>query len=537
MDQLRVWKGINIRLKLIVLFALGSTAATTGLGHSTPYTAKDTASEPNNQEYLQTTLEPQGAGKGEKEKVLSLKRSIRLAIRHNFDVQIQGISPAISRYDLRASYGPYDPVFEISSEEEFESSPGGINPNTNEPFPANETRTDRFSAGFNGQLPLSGMRYSLSANAFKREGNFINPTEEFTGGAGVSVTQPLLRNFWIDATRQQIKVNRKNLKISELGFRNQTMQTVTQVERAYYNLIFAHENVKVRQKALELAKRLLKENARRVEVGAMAPLEEKQAESQVATSRADLLEARQQVELRENALKKLITQQYSRWHDLEIHPSETMVAMPADLDLQESWKEGLKHRPDLLRKKKQLERQNVIVRYRHNQVFPVLDLTASYGVNGVDRTFERLYKDYESRDNPRHSIGVVFRVPLSNKARRNRYQSSKASKEQLLLQLKKVEQNVMVEIDNAIKQAKTDFQRVQATREARQFSQAALEAEQKKLQQGKSTSFEVLRLQRDLTQARSAEIRALADYNISLAEVALARGTTLERNNIRLEME
>ena len=509
-------------------------ATATGWGHSTAYTPVETGSAETNEMALKTTLEPHGTG--EKEKVLSLRESIRLAVRQNFDVQIQAISPVVSRYGLRASYGPYDPVFEFSSEEEFNSSPGGINPNTNEPFPANETRTDRFNAGFTGQLPLTGMRYDVGASVFKREGDFINPTEEFTGGAGINVTQPLLRDFWIDATRQQIKVDRKNLKISELGFSNQVMQTVTDVERAYYNLIFAYENVKVQEKALELAERLLKENRRRVEVGAMAPLEEKQAESQVATSRADVLEARQQVALRENALKQLITQQYADWHGLEVRPSETMVAMPADLDLQESWNEGLSHRPDLLQKQSELERQNVIVRYRHNQVFPVLDLTASYGVNGLDSTFERLYKDYESRENPRHAIGFVFSVPLSNKAARNRYQATKASKEQLLLELKKLEQSILVEIDNAIKQAKTDFQRVRATREARRFAEAALEAEQKKLQQGKSTSFEVLRLQRDLTQARSAEIRALADYNISLAEVALARGTTLQRNKIRLEM-
>jgi outer membrane protein TolC len=93
----------------------------------------------------------------------------------------------------------------------------------------------------------------------------------------------------------------------------------------------------------------------------------------------------------------------------------------------------------------------------------------------------------------------------------------------------------MAEIDNAIKVARSSYRRVGATREARQYAEAALEAEEEKLANGKSTSFEVLRLQRDLTQARSAEIGALTEYNKALATVAQTEGTTLRRHRIEFE--
>ena len=123
-------------------------------------------------------------------------------------------------------------------------------------------------------------------------------------------------------------------------------------------------------------------------------------------------------------------------------------------------------------------------------------------------------------------------MPLGSTGARNNYKAAKATKTQMALQLKQLEQTVLVQIENAIAVAMTSFERVRATKNASDFAEAALDAEQKKLQNGKSTSFQVLQLQRDLTAARSAEIRALADYNIALSQLALNEGTTLERRKI-----
>jgi len=128
-------------------------------------------------------------------------------------------------------------------------------------------------------------------------------------------------------------------------------------------------------------------------------------------------------------------------------------------------------------------------------------------------------------------------IPLGNTSARNSYRAAKAGKEQIALQLKQLQQNILIQIENAIATARTSFQRVDATREARIYAEAALDAEQKKLESGKSTSFEVLRLQRDLTTARSAEIRALADYNIALAQIAQNEGAALDRRHVTLEVK
>jgi len=137
---------------------------------------------------------------------------------------------------------------------------------------------------------------------------------------------------------------------------------------------------------------------------------------------------------------------------------------------------------------------------------------------------------------PSYSYGVALTFPLQNTGARNAYKSAKANLEQSLLQLKKVETTIVVAVDNDVKTVRSDLLRVDATRKAREYAEDALQAGQSRLRAGSTTSFEVLQLQNSLTTARSAEIRALADYNIALEQLALDEGATLERSKIDLKM-
>jgi outer membrane protein TolC len=350
--------------------------------------------------------------------------------------------------------------------------------------------------------------------------------------------QPLLKNFWIDSTRLQIILDRKNIQISELQFKSQVMATITSVEQAYYDLIFSQESVKVQQKALELAERLLAENRKRVEVGALAPLDEKQAESQAASSRANLLAAMGAEDTQQRVLKNLLSDDYSQWQNVSLHPVEALVAVPEEFDLQESWRRGLSQRPDFLQQTIALEKQGYIVRFQKNQMFPQVDLVGSAGLNASSREdLDDAMEQIRGRDNPFWSVGGQMSVPLGNRSAKYNYRSARTTKEQIGLQLKQLQQLILIQIENAIANAKTAYQRVNATRESRIYAEAALEAEQKKLESGKSTSFEVLILQRNLTNARSEEIRALADYNITLAQIAVNEGSTLDRRKVQLTIE
>ena len=177
------------------------------------------------------------------------------------------------------------------------------------------------------------------------------------------------------------------------------------------------------------------------------------------------------------------------------------------------------------------------MKYSRNQLYPQLDVFGSYGINGAGDHYTDAVSDLSAADRPFYSAGARISLPLGNISARNNFRSSKAAQTQAVLTVKRLEQSIMIQIDTAVKQAKSNFERVDATKKARQFAEDALDAETRKLLAGKSTGFEVLRLQRDLTTARGNEIQALATYNRALSQLSLFEGSTLQRRGIDLTVK
>jgi outer membrane protein len=472
-------------------------------------------------------------------RAMSLQDCIQEALGHNLDVQIERYNPRISLFNLKGSYAGYDPAFSISGQHNYSLSGGGFNTSIGTNTPGRSVDQNSFTSSLGGLLPW-GLNYGLSGNISESYGKQTGPFDFTSGSAAVNLTQPLLKNFWIDQTRLNISVSKNRLKYTEQGLRLKIMDVVNSVEKAYYDLIAARENVKVQQKALQLAEQLLAENKKRVAVGTMAPLDEKQAESQVASAQADLLSAQETSDSAENALKSLLTDNYRELHDSHLEPIESLTAPVRVFNVQDSWGKGMTERPDLLQARLDVKQQGIQLKYDRNQLFPELDLIGTYGhgAGGSDiREFSQGFDQFGRGNRPFYTYGAQLKIPLSNRAARNAYKASKLTLEQVLLSLKKLEQSILVEIDNDVVAARASYARVSSTREARLYAEAALDAEEKKLQSGNSTSFVVLQLQKNLTAARSAEIGALADYNKALSDLAHAEGTTLERRDIDVEVK
>ncbi len=470
---------------------------------------------------------------------MSLTDCLTEALAHNLDLQIQRYEPQISLYDLHSAYAGYDPTFNFSATRNHNRS-GAVG------YPSTISDSDSFSSSLGGLTPW-GLSYDLGGNVSENRGSslaqidtgqYITSRFDNSGGqVGLNVTQPLLKNFWVDNTRVSISVAKNRLKFSEQGLRQQIITTVTDVENAYYELIYAREYLHVQQQALALAQTQLDQDKKRVELGSLAPLDVQQDEAQVAQSRASLIAAQFNLAVAQNSLKNLLTDSYIKWHDVDIAPTATMTPTRQVLDVQDSWSKGMAQRPDLLQAKLNIEQQGIQLKYLRNQIFPQLDLVGSYGVNGSGREFSDALGQYSTGNRPYYSYGAQLSIPLSNARARNGLKTGKANEQQLLLSLKKLEQNVMVQIDNAVKQAQSAWEGAEATRQARTYAEAALDAEQKKYAVGKSTTFTVLQLQNNLTSARSQEIRSLADYNKALSNLAEQEATTLERNKLDLQVK
>jgi outer membrane protein TolC len=487
-------------------------------------------------------------------RTISLDECIEMALQNNFALRIERYNIELVRSDLKQAETLYDPLFNFRTRSAQRTSLNQAWSVIGERTVAKDhVNRDIMEFEVSGLGPM-GLSYNLPLQFERTFGPNFKWLEqdlskfpfityhdrlykEYRATAAVELRQPLLKDFLIDGARRTVMVSKKLLKMSEYTYQVRMMEIITAVRLAYCDLIFARESVKVQEKALELAEKLLNDNKAKVRAGTLPPLDEKQAESQVAITRADLLSARQFLMTQENLLKNLITRDLPEWKNISLVPTELLVAVPEALDVQESWRTGFIKRPDLAQLRVDLERRDIEIRYRKNQTLPDLSLITSYGHNALGNGAEDLLYDVHKDKSPFYYYGIELSFPLGNREAKYRLAQRKDERAQAELVVQQLQQNIMVQIDDAISSAKSSFDRVAATRQASEYAELAWQAEQKKLENGKSTSFFVLQFQRDLTTARSQEIRALADYNKALARVAQAEGTALERLKINVQFK
>ena len=284
------------------------------------------------------TLNAQTAGGPTKVRSISLDEAVRLALQQNLQITVGGTTPEVAQLQLDSSYGTYDPVLSGRGEQNFNKRPGNFDSSLGIALPGQESWTERFQLGVDGNLP-TGTRYSLSSSLNRNSGRvfvnqadplpdfWVNQSFEYTSLAQVSITQPLLKNLWIDNGRLQIKLAKRDLKISKLDLEYTIMSVVHDVSQAYYDLIAKREQVKVREMALQLKEQLGSDTKKKVQAGSAAPLDEKQAESEAATEKGRLIQARNDVEVAENVLKVLISNNFASLDDSVIEPSEKLMAV------------------------------------------------------------------------------------------------------------------------------------------------------------------------------------------------------------------
>lgn len=472
--------------------------------------------------------------KGGGTRSLSLEDYLAEVIQGNLSLSIERLNPELAEWTLRGETGAFEPTLSTQGVTAFESNPGGSD-DQGRPFPSNKVDSQTVSSSVDGLLPF-GLSYSLSANVNHRTGTTIPDPVAFASRSSFSLTMPLLKNLSIDTARWRVRSARNDLKVSRETLRQRLTEIVLQAHQAYYNFVHARELVAVRQLSEDLAKTLWRDNQKRVQMGALAPLEEKQAASQVSARSAERLAAERDADRRQNTLKDLMSPDFTSLHEWQMLPTEKLLAVPAVILLQDSWEQALDQRSELLQARLNLQKLEINIKYYRNQRLPTLDLVGSYGLNGIGPDLNNTFSDLWNRQDPRHSVSLVFSIPLGgNRRARSQYEASKINRAKALLDLKRLEQTILIEVDNAVQNVESSYLQVDATKAAREYAEAALKAEETKLDAGRSTSFVVLQLQRDLTDAQTAELRALVDYNLALVDLWYREGTLLERVGLEVE--
>ena len=468
---------------------------------------------------------------------LTLQECIERALENNLEIRSQRITPTIQTWGVMGAQGVYDPVLS-----------GGINNQSTTTWLSSSdaqglgttnitqrTRSWLTSADLSGKLP-SGATYDFSAAGDHSYGNSSsNSFSTFSGDTGVTLTQPLLKNFGFGVNAATIRIARENRTIAIQNFVQFVMTTISSVANAYYELVYAIENHKSAVETRELARELLDQNRIQERVGTMSPLDVIQAEAGVAESEQSVITTARAIKDNENTLKRLICLQISEFGSATLVPVDYPPVQMIALDVAESTRRALEIRADYQSAYHALESQNITVQFNRNQLWPEVNLTGTYNLNGLGYSFSSFGDNLTSTRSPYWNVGVVVSVPLGNRQARANYHTAKLDADQLLLSLKSLEQNIVVAVDDAVGHVETNLKSVEAARAATRLAQESLDAEKKKLLAGTSTTFLVLQAQTPLATQRSAQIRAEADYHESLVALDLAEGTILAKNNIVLD--
>ena len=464
---------------------------------------------------------------------ITLQQCIHQALTSSLDLKIERLSPRVERWSMVRELAAFEPS--LIGQGNFQNAYTPLDPTASASLTGRPESTYQQTLSVNsslvGKLP-TGTEYSLSANENRYHGDYVRSNFLFTGGTVLTLTQPLLKNFGLGANLAGWRVARKNREIAVLGLTQKLIQVVSEVSAAYYELVFAIENHKAALEGLHSAESLLSDSRALVQAGVLSPLEVTQAEAGAAERQEAVLVTEYQIKERANYLRLLMGTDVAADGATTLLPVDLPVATPVVLDQPASLRTALTLRPDYLQAQRFVEQQGLIVRYNRQQLWPQVDLKGSYGLNGVGQSFGGMTDDLGSRIHPAWSVGVVVVVPLGNGRARADYQTAKLNQERVLLNLKRLEQIVVVDVDNAIAQVRSIYKRIEATQVARRLAEESLRAEQKKLREGLSTSFLVLQAQTQLTAAHTSEIRARVSYNQALITLARAEGSTLRQQQI-----
>jgi outer membrane protein len=488
---------------------------------------------------------------------LALQDAIAQALGNNLDIEQFRQSVRIAEFSLFSLRGFYD--YSSAAEIGFRSS---INP-----------VASTISGGTSGSLSNKALYYNFTTSKqFEQTGgnllaefdnsrsrsssrfNGLNP--QYNTTLTFTYTQPLLRNFSLDTTRRSIQLAKKSLDLSDSQFRQRVIEIINQVQRAYWDLVYAIMNEKIARDSVDLARTQLENNRKMVDAGTLAPIELRSTEAQLETAKGNVILALQGITTAENSVKILLLKDPNdkMWYS-EISPVDKPVNADVAFNLDESTRLALKNRPELDQMRLQAEQKDIDIRYYTNQLKPQLDFIGIYtntGLGGTEAnavdvggggstTLPRFVGGYGTslknlfgQDFRTYQAGVRLSFPWRNRTAQANLGRSLAEQRQLDAKQRQLVEVVQVDVRNALQAVVASKQRYEAAKAGELAAEAQYNGEQERYRAGLSTNFVVLQRLTDLSVARGTAVRALTDYNKALADLQKVTGMTLMSNNVQI---
>ena len=488
---------------------------------------------------------------------LAPEDAVRLALEHNVDINVERYGPYLSMWDVEKARGVLNATLNLDA-----NLNRTVTPSSSALQGGTSVLNLQNLYNFLWHKPLSfGMDVDLNYNTQRMRGNssFLSLNPSLQPGLGLTLTQHLLRDFGRVSRTRFIKIARNNYGISEETFVTRTTDIIAGVLNTYWDLVYADEDIKLKEESRTLAQLTLDQNKIQAEVGTMAPLDVVQAEAEVAARDEDLVNSRFARKTAEERLKKMLSSQVdpgAMATPIEpLFPRPFQVPLPAS-SLEEAIQRALEIRPEIRQLQLQQENNKIQIDYTRNQLRPILDFTAGYSQTGlggdtiirdyskgfigapiIGRTpggFQNSLSQLFSMKYTGYALGFSFRMPIGNDEARANNAQAQIQYRQADERLRSVRQSIVLEVRQAYDAMEASRARVQTAQVTVRYNQQRLEGEQEKYRLGANTTYFVLQAQRDLLEAQTRLLRAHLDLVKSRISMDKALGDTFAANNIQL---
>ncbi len=469
---------------------------------------------------------------------LTADEAVKMAIENNLGIQAQRLSPQIQALLLSQTRAAYAPLLFTNTTKSSTSNP------PQNFLVGNDFTTNagvRNNTGLQQLLKWGGGRYTASIdgsrNTTSDRTDAFNP--RLSSNFNLNYTQPLLRDFSIDSTRQQLLIGQKQQEIVDVQLQQQLAQTARAVRNAYFDLVGGIRQLEVSRESLKLANESLKNNEKRVEVGTIPAIDIVEAQAEVSRNEEAVIINEAQIKSLEDILRTLIMNpsQPDYW-TARLVPAEEPALTPRAVDVEGAIRNALDKRTDLIQARKQLEQTDIGIRFAKNQRLPGINAVVNYGLAGLggtrtiyeeapggglpipvgtaQRSFGDSLRDVFGNDFKTWSVQLQVNYPIGTSDAEAGLARGRVQRQQDVTNLRELELLITAGVRDAARQVDTTLKRVEATKNARAFAEKRFEAEQKRMTVGLSTTFQVFQAQRDLTQQQLAELTAVIAYNRAL---------------------
>jgi outer membrane protein TolC len=486
-----------------------------------PYRSPEQPSEPN---VLERSSQP-------KEKVyLSLAEARTLALQNNLDIKVQLLAPSIAKEGYNAERAKFEASFYSNVNYIKSDQPQATN------LLIQGSRYETADTQLGVQVPLqTGGKLAFDLADDWTKTNFIssvfNPS--YSNDFSMSISQPLLRNAGIETNTYSIRIAQYDWAIVNAQTRLEVISVIAAIDRVYWRLYAAHQQLRVRIQQYELAEVQLRRAERFVQAGQNAQVEVTRAEAGLAQSLESIIIAENNLRDRQRELKLAIQEAGLEPRGMtaimtSTEPNPVHYTFTSD----ELIRQAIDNRMEMLELELRLAQADRTLQYLRNQALPLVNLDYTYNVNGLGATRDDAYDLLQDKNFEDHRIGVQLLVPLGNEAAEARVRQAFQNRRQTLATKESRQALIEVEVLNALDQLETNWQRILASRQSALLEERLYQAEIRQFEIGMSTSTDVLEAQASFANAQSLEINALTEYQIALVDLAYATGTLLGSANV-----